>query len=103
MIITSAPDLKKYYQNSLKSARSLTVGLMLLSLVFFSVLGYFSGKPALFGVGVVSGIGVALFHRIYYGKSYSRIGVFDVKFPDNWRVILAKHSLFYRNLNTVKK
>ena len=103
MAITSASDLKRHYDNVLKGARLIAVMFALLSLLFFGTLTYFSGKQAMLILGIISAIAILVFHRVYYRKSYSRLALFQVDFPVGWRTILQKHSLFYRNLNALKR
>ena len=103
MTITSAAELKKYHEEDLRSAQTWMVGVILLVLVFFGLLAYLSQKPALYGVALFSAIAVFVFHRSYYRKSYRRLAIFKTAFPENWRRILAQHSVFFKNLNSSKK
>lgn len=102
-IISSAEDLLSFYQNSLKSVRLRSIGFEIIVMIFFGLLAYFSHKPILYLAGLISVGLIALFHRNFYGKTYRRIALFSVSFPSEWKEILSKYSLFYKNLNEIKK
>ncbi|TKT90938.1 M90 family metallopeptidase [Dyadobacter frigoris] len=101
--ITTAQDLKNYYQNLFRSARVRAIGWELGVMILFGLLAYFSHKTVLYLAGfLVVGI-IAIFHRRYHNKSYKRLAVFKTPFPAAWRQILEKHSVFFKNLDGQKQ
>ena len=102
-IITSANDLRSYYQSSLSSVRLKIIGLQLLVMLFFGLLAYFSKKPVLYSVGFTTVVLILLVSRNRYRKTQMRVSLFSSEFPVEWREILSKHSLFFLELDDAKK
>lgn len=101
--ITTAEDLKNYYQNRFKSARLRAIGWELAVMILFGLLAYFSQKTVLYLVGfLVVGI-IAIFHRRYHNKSYKRLAIFKTPFPAAWHQTLEKHSVFFKSLDAPKQ
>ena len=102
-ILTSVQDLKTYYENQLKSARLRAIGWELAVMILFGVLAYFSKQTVLYIIGfLVVGI-IAIIHRYHYKRSYAKIAIFKTSFPESWREILKKHSVFYQSLDAKKQ
>lgn len=103
MSITSASELKLYYENALRSARFRTLWVESVTLITFVLLGYFSKIQALYWMGLLVVGGIELFHRFQNKKTYSRLSLFNTSFPASWRHVLEKHVLFYKSLTNIKK
>lgn len=101
--LTSVSDLKTYHENHLKSARLRTIGWELAVMILFGVLAYFSKQTVLYILGFIVVAVIAIIHRSYYKKSYARIAIFKTPFPDTWREILKKHSVFFQSLDAKKQ
>ena len=98
-ILSSAKELLEYYQNSLKAIRIRMIGFQLVVMVFFGLLAYFSQKPVLYAIGLLGVAAILVFNRNRYRKIYRRVALFNVSFPIEWREILARRSLFFRDLD----
>ena len=98
-VLSSTKELLSYYQHALKAVRIRTIGFQLAVMLFFGLLAYFAQKPALYGIGLLGVVTILIFNRNRYKKLYSRISLFKAPFPTQWREILTKHSLFFRNLD----
>lgn len=101
--ITTAEDLRNYYQNRFRSARVRAIGWELGVMILFGLLAYFSHQTVLYLAGfLIVGI-IAIFHRRYHNKSYKRLAVFKTPFPPAWRQTLEKHSVFFKSLDAPKQ
>jgi Mlc titration factor MtfA (ptsG expression regulator) len=101
--ITSAEDLKNHYGHLFRSARVRAIGWELGVMVSFGLLAYFSHKTVLYIVGFLAVGLIAVFYRQYHKKSYRRLAVFKTPFPEAWRRILEKHSVFFQSLEPGKQ
>ncbi|MCF0056426.1 zinc-dependent peptidase [Dyadobacter sp. CY356] len=101
--ITTAEDLKNYYQNLFRAARLRAIGWEMGVMILFGLLAYFSHQTILYLAGfLVVGI-IAIIHRRYHNKSYKRLAVFKTQFPVAWCQMLEKHSVFFKNLDAQKQ
>jgi len=102
-ILSSTNELLEYYQNSLKAIRIRTIGFQLVLMAFFCLLAYFNQKPVLYAIGLLGVVAILIFNRSRYRKIYGRVALFNTPFPADWREILNRHSLFFRNLDDRKR
>jgi MtfA peptidase len=101
--IKSSAELSKFYRDSIRAARVRTIIMSVLALGFFGLLAYFSQKPVLYGIAILAVSFITIFHLRYHKNTYNRLAVFRVDFPEAWRAVLEKRSVFFQNLNSVKK
>lgn len=103
MAITSAETLKQYYQHKINAARRRTGIFVFIVIIFFSSLGYVGGEQALYIIAGLAGVAVVGFYMVFNRKPYQRLSALEKQFPADWTSILEKHSVFYQNLDSVKK